>query len=78
MKSGMRRGWKLKDGMDLFTDNLGYTVWFLSSDLLLLKRVSFLYILETCAVWQHNSRTPGDNASSAHRTSVKKNSAYIN
>lgn len=51
------------DGMDLFTDNLGYTGWFLSSDLLLLKRVSFLSRLKTCAVWL-NSRTAGDNASS--------------
>lgn len=78
MKSGTQRGWKLKDGMDLFTDNLGYSGWFLSSDLLLLKRVCFLSRLETCVVWQHNSRTADDNASSAHRPSVKKDSAYIN
>lgn len=76
VKSGMQRSWRLMDGTDLFTDNLGYTGWFLSSDLLPLKRVSFLSRLKTCTVWP-NSRTAGDSASSAHRPSVKKDSAYI-
>lgn len=75
-KSGTQRGWKLMDGVDLFTDNLGSTGWFLSSDLLPLKRVFFLFRLKTCAVWP-NSRTAGDDALSAHRPSVKKDSTYI-
>lgn len=64
------------DGSDLFTDNLGYTGGFLSSDLLPLEKVSFLFRLKTCTMWP-NGRTADDNASSAHRPSVKKDSAYI-